>query len=90
MAYDYKERVSHKAPVFHNSLFCPELQQAVLRPFSHISDLSLWDYYIKEELRSGPAYDLELAGLDLLEEESDVMVEPGQARHSLTLGYDNM
>ena len=88
--FDYIERASHKSPVFNNSLFCPELQQAVLRPFSHISDLSLWDYYIKEELRSGPAYDLELAGLDLLEEESDVMVEPGQARHSITRGYDNM
>ena len=88
--FDYIERASHKSPVFHNSLFCPELQQAVLRPFSHISDLSLWDYYIKEELRSGPAYDLELAGLDLLEEESDVTLEPGQARVSLTQGYDNM
>ena len=77
--FDYIERASHKSPVFNNSLFCPELQQAVLRPFSHISDLSLWDYYIKEELRSGAAYDLELAGLDLLEEESDAMVEPGQA-----------
>ena len=61
-----------------------------MQPFSHISDLLLWDYYIKEELRSGPAYDLELAGLDLLEEESDVMVEPGQTRQSLTQGYDNM
>ena len=88
--FDYIERAGHKSPVFNNSLFCPELQQAVLRPFSHISDLSLWDYYIKEELRSGPAYDLELAGLDLLEEESDVMVEPGQTRQSLTQGYDNM
>ena len=88
--FDYIERAGHKSPVFYNSLFCPELQQAVLRPFSHISDLSLWDYYIKEELRSGAAYDLELAGMDLLEEESDMMVDQKQTRISLTQGYDNM
>jgi len=36
---------------------------SMLRPFSHMSDLVLWDYYIKEELRYGPSYDLEIAGL---------------------------
>ena len=61
--FDYIDRASTKTPVFHNSLYCPELQQAVLRPFSHISDLVIWDYYVKEELRGGPAYDLEIAGM---------------------------
>ena len=92
--FDYIDRAASKSPVFHNSLFCPELQQAVLRPFSHISDLVLWDYYIKEELRGGPAYDPEVAGLEsLADDDADgsLISDTGLVtRSSLTLGYDNM
>ena len=92
--FDYIDRASAKTPVFHNSLYCPELQQAVLRPFSHISDLVLWDYYVKEELRGGPAYDLEIAGMEAdAEDEADgsMISDTGLlTRGSLTLGYDNM
>ena len=80
--------------MFHNNLYCPELQQAVLRPFSHISDLVLWDYYIKEELRGGPAYDLEIAGLEAMAEDDpdgSLISDSGLVtRSSLTLGYDNL
>ena len=92
--FDYIDRASSKSPVFHNTLYCPELQQAVLRPFSHISDLVLWDYYVKEELRGGPAYDLEIAGMEAdTEDEADgsLISDSGLlTRASLTLGYDNM
>jgi len=92
--FDYIERASYKSPLFHNPLFCPELQQPVLRPFSHMSDLVLWDYYIKEELRYGPSYDLEIAGLELQQEqEVDSMTEQPSMRltkYSMTHGYDNI
>ena len=92
--FDYIDRASAKSPVFHNSLYCPELQQAVLRPFSHISDLELWDYYVKEELRGGPAYDLEIAGMEAeAEDEADgsLLSDTGLVTWgSLTLGYDNL
>ena len=38
----YIFRESARSPTFHNPLYCTELHQAVLRPFSHMSDLVLW------------------------------------------------
>jgi len=92
--FDYIDRASCKSPLFHNPLYCPELQQPVLRPFSHMSDLVLWDYYVKEELRYGPAYDLEIAGLELQQEqEVDSLTDQPSlrlAKHTMTRGYDNV
>ena len=55
-----------------------------------MSDLVLWDYYIKEELRYGPSYDLEIAGLELQQEqEVDSMTEQPSMRltkYSMTHG----
>jgi hypothetical protein len=67
--FDYIERVGAKSPIFYNTVYCPELQQAVLRPFSHLSDLALWDYYTGEELHHGPPYDPEYFDLDLASDE---------------------
>ena len=33
----------------------------VLRPYSNISNLKVWDYYTEETLSEGPSYDWELA-----------------------------
>ena len=72
----------------------------MLRPFSHISDLAVWDYFTREELRAGPAYDLEIAGAEAgaglgaeTAETADgsMISECGLVtRPSLTLGYDNL
>jgi len=90
--FDYIDRASFKSPVFHNPLFCSELQQPVLRPFSHMSDLVLWDYFIKEELRYGSSFDVEIAGLELQQEEDvDSITDQQIVRpHTLTHGYDNI
>jgi len=92
--FDYIDRGGYKSPLFHNPLYCPELQQPVLRPFSHMSDLVLWDYYVKEELRYGPSYDLEIAGLELQrEQEVDCLTDQPSMRlanHSMTHGYDSV
>ncbi|KAK2517216.1 Sbf1 [Columba guinea] len=45
--WDYIERLNKKAPV--------------LRPYSNISNLKVWDYYTEETLSEGPSYDWELA-----------------------------
>ena len=89
--FDYIERAGAKSPVFYNTVYCPELQQAVLRPFSHLSDLVLWDYYTGEEMRHGPPYDPEYADLDLAsDEEVKSMVGDlsgyGPAKSTLTQG----
>ncbi len=69
----------------------------VLRPFSHVSDLRIWKYFTSEELRHGPAYDIELRGLDLQEEEEDDLAGLGgwkrtttTGRRTLTSGYDDL
>ena len=53
-----------KKTLFFNILYCPELSQKVLRPFSNLSDLVLWSYYTHENLRCGGEYDVEYADLD--------------------------
>ncbi|RLV85366.1 hypothetical protein DV515_00016040 [Chloebia gouldiae] len=65
--WDYIDRLNKKAPIFFNYLYAPEdgepplpLAQ-VLRPYSNISNLKVWDYYTEETLSEGPPYDWELA-----------------------------
>ena len=51
--FEYIDWASSKSPVFHNSVFCPKLQQSVMKPFSHLSDLVLWEHYIRFVLLLG-------------------------------------
>ncbi|KAM7056155.1 myotubularin-related protein 5 isoform 1-T1 [Acridotheres tristis] len=58
--WDYIDRLNKKAPIFFNYLYAPE-DGEVLRPYSNISNLKVWDYYTEETLSEGPSYDWELA-----------------------------
>ncbi|KAI1239585.1 Myotubularin-related protein 13, partial [Lamprotornis superbus] len=58
--WDYIDRLNRKAPIFFNYLYAPE-DGEVLRPYSNISNLKVWDYYTEETLSEGPSYDWELA-----------------------------
>ncbi|XP_075780386.1 myotubularin-related protein 5 isoform X3 [Pelodiscus sinensis] len=57
--WDYIERLNKRTPVFFNYMYAPE-DGEVLRPYSNISNLKVWDYYIQETLSEGPSYDWEL------------------------------
>ncbi|XP_067387507.1 myotubularin-related protein 5 isoform X2 [Emydura macquarii macquarii] len=57
--WDYIERLNKKTPVFFNYMYAPE-DGEVLRPYSNISNLKVWDYYTQETLSEGPSYDWEL------------------------------
>uniref|UniRef100_A0A4W3JQD7 SET binding factor 1 n=1 Tax=Callorhinchus milii TaxID=7868 RepID=A0A4W3JQD7_CALMI len=57
--WDYIEKLNKKTPIFFNYLYSPE-DAEVLRPYSNISNLKLWDYYTHETLSEGPPYDWEL------------------------------
>ena len=85
-------RMNHKAPVFFNFMYSVEHQQTVLRPYSNVSDLRVWDYFLDEELRHGPSYDYELVVQDQEEEESnaisDSMTSGNGLRENLVGGYD--
>ncbi|KAJ8387353.1 hypothetical protein AAFF_G00157300 [Aldrovandia affinis] len=58
--WDYIDRLSKKTPVFFNYMFAPE-DGEVLKPYSYISNLKVWDFYTEETLAEGPSYDWELA-----------------------------
>ncbi|XP_060162085.1 myotubularin-related protein 5 isoform X3 [Globicephala melas] len=58
--WEYVERLSKRTPVFYNYLYAPE-DAEVLRPYSNVSNLKVWDFYTEETLAEGPPYDWELA-----------------------------
>ncbi|XP_075713709.1 myotubularin-related protein 5 isoform X3 [Rhinoderma darwinii] len=57
--WEYMERIHKKNPMFYNYMFCPE-DGEVLRPYSSVWGLRVWDYYTHEALSEGPSYDWEL------------------------------
>ncbi|XP_018108307.1 myotubularin-related protein 5 isoform X3 [Xenopus laevis] len=57
--WECMERLHKKNPVFYNYMFSPE-DGEVLRPYSSIWGLRVWDYYTHEALSEGPSYDWEL------------------------------
>ncbi|XP_055963058.1 myotubularin-related protein 5 isoform X2 [Sorex fumeus] len=58
--WEYVERLSKRNPVFYNYMYAPE-DTEVLRPYSNVSNLKVWDFYTEETLAEGPPYDWELA-----------------------------
>ncbi|KAJ8411204.1 hypothetical protein AAFF_G00172100 [Aldrovandia affinis] len=57
--WDYIDRLNKKTPIFFNYMFAPE-DGEVLKPYSYISNLKVWDFYLEETLSEGPSYDWEL------------------------------
>lgn len=60
----------------------------VLRPQSHLANLEIWQYYLREELRYGPSYDVEIVQLDSQQEEEMEAADgtTKSARKPVTLG----
>ncbi|XP_060044815.1 myotubularin-related protein 5 isoform X5 [Erinaceus europaeus] len=58
--WEYVDRLSKRTPVFYNYMYAPE-DTEVLRPYSNVSNLKVWDFYTEETLAEGPPYDWELA-----------------------------
>ncbi|KAK9975775.1 hypothetical protein ABG768_021008 [Culter alburnus] len=57
--WDYIDRLNKKSPIFYNYMFSPE-EEEVLKPYSFISNLKVWDFYTEETLSEGPSFDWEL------------------------------
>ncbi|XP_025829760.1 myotubularin-related protein 13 isoform X2 [Agrilus planipennis] len=89
--FDYIEKQNARSPLFFNFMYTPDFEHPVLRPQSHLPILEVWDYYLVEELKHGPTYDLEIFQMDLQqEEEADVTIGMSMktCRKTVTLGYD--
>ncbi|NP_001038623.1 myotubularin-related protein 5 [Danio rerio] len=57
--WDYIDRLNKKTPIFYNYMFSPE-EEEVLKPYSFVSNLKVWDFYTEETLSEGPSFDWEL------------------------------
>ncbi|XP_030630678.1 myotubularin-related protein 5 [Chanos chanos] len=57
--WDYIDRLNKKTPIFYNYMFAPE-EEEVLKPYSFVSNLKVWDFYTEETLSESPSYDWEL------------------------------
>lgn len=93
--FDYIERQHLKSPLFYNFMYVTELESRVLRPQSSLAILELWEYFVDEEMAHGQAYDPELVGNDLIEEEEDEIVDEENGRKCpknkvVTIGYDSL
>ena len=74
-----------------------KMQLLMAMSIAHYRSLCSRDYYVREELRFGPPYDLEVYGL---EEAQERELEGGEGtntsmrqvsnKQSLTFGYDNL
>lgn len=75
--WEYIMSVHKHSSVFYNFQYAPPQseQDAVLRPYSNVSNLKLWDYFLKEDLAHGPPYDLEVIEREEHKEEEDALID---------------
>ena len=64
----------------------------VLRPYSNLSNLKIWDYFTTEDLAHGPSYDIEVATKEIKQnEDTDTLEVVGeQVRKVINGCYDNI
>ena len=73
--WDYIRSIHKQSPVFFNFQYAPSENESVLRPYSNVSNLKLWDYYLKEDLAHGPPYDLEVIEKEENREEEEALID---------------
>ncbi|KAI8512806.1 ARS-binding factor 1 [Branchiostoma belcheri] len=61
--WDYISQLHTSSPLLYNVNYQPQQESPVLRPYSCISSLRIWDYFLEEDLSSGQSYDRELMAL---------------------------
>ncbi|KAL3842272.1 hypothetical protein ACJMK2_020304 [Sinanodonta woodiana] len=92
--WDFIDKHHRKSPIFYNFLYSPVDQEAVLRPYSNLSNLKIWDYYTTEDLSHGPSYDLDVVQKEIrLSDEQEVIDAQGhEAEHRRTINgcYDSV
>ena len=73
--WDYIRAMHRQSSVFYNFVYSPSETESVLRPYSNISNLKLWDYYLEEDLAHGPPYDLEVIEMEESREVEEALID---------------
>ncbi|CAH1786112.1 unnamed protein product [Owenia fusiformis] len=88
--WDYIEKFHRRSPIFFNFEYTELENHVVLRPFSNISNLRIWDYFVSESLDHGPSYDIEIVAKEMKQVEEDDLVDgTGSLRKIANFCYDN-
>ncbi|XP_059150678.1 myotubularin-related protein 13-like isoform X2 [Physella acuta] len=58
--WDHIDKLNKQTPIFFNFAYAMEDQDPILRPYSNVSNLKIWDFYITEDLHRGVPYDLDI------------------------------
>ncbi|XP_053384706.1 myotubularin-related protein 13-like isoform X1 [Mercenaria mercenaria] len=90
--WEYIDKHHRKSPLFYNFMYSPGEHDAVLRPYSYLSNLKIWDYYTVEDLAHGPSYDIEIVHREITQNEDSESLElMGQQQRKVINGcYDNV
>ncbi|CAL1540470.1 unnamed protein product [Lymnaea stagnalis] len=86
--WDHLEKLSKQLPVFFNFAYAMEDQDPILRPYSNVSNLKIWDFYITEDLHRGSPYDLDLDESEIRSE--DLEVEGVTRRKVINASYHSV
>ncbi|XP_014680971.1 PREDICTED: myotubularin-related protein 13-like [Priapulus caudatus] len=94
--WEYIEKHHKRSPLFFNPMYITpstdvESRMNVLRPYSNISNLRIWDYYVTEELGHYPSYDREMVAVETQQEEEQNALETSPSNRKIVMaGYDNL
>lgn len=90
--WDYIEKHHRRSTIFFNFMYSPSDHDVVLRPYSNLSHLVIWNYFLNEDLAHGPSYDIEIMGKEmrLSDHEQDADGIPVQRRKIINGCYDNI
>ncbi|XP_048241880.1 myotubularin-related protein 13-like isoform X3 [Haliotis rufescens] len=89
--WDYIEKQHRRSAMFYNFMYSPEDGDTVLRPYSNISNLRIWDYYLAEDLAHGPTFDMEVVSKEIRQNEDQEAEAMGISRRKiLNACYDSV
>ncbi|BFZ05320.1 hypothetical protein BsWGS_08359 [Bradybaena similaris] len=88
--WEHIDKLSRQSPVFFNFSYAMEDQDPILRPFSNVSNLKIWNFFTTEDLCRGVLYDLDLEDRDAHGEELEVEAIGVSRRQILNICYHNI
>ncbi|KAJ8023558.1 Myotubularin-related protein 13 [Holothuria leucospilota] len=86
--WDYIEKTHKKSQLFFNFMYTPTPHSQILRPYTNLSKLKIWDYYFSDQLAGGPSYDRELFEKSVAEDDESPLTPAD--RRTVNACYDSV
>ncbi|GFR74219.1 myotubularin-related protein 13 [Elysia marginata] len=88
--WQHLTKLSKQSPVFFNFNYALDDKEPVLRPYSNVSNLKIWDFFTTEDLHRGAPYDLDLEEGEGQGEELEAEAMGVTKRRTLNACYHNI